>query len=376
MNNWIIDIDGEKYDYYYTNQLNEGIEKLLSIDTDQYLIVYDNKLDKSLIEEIANNLNKKAASQTVPFDVKEENKNLQAFDSIFQLASDMKLTNHSTIIGIGGGVLGDICGLAASLLFRGIKYVFIPTTIMSATDSSISLKQAVNSRTCKNGIGAYFTSYCILTIYQLFHTLPEREYISGVSESVKNSLCISPEKIPVLAEKLSKGLDFSSEEILYLINDAIEDKMKVLKHDRRERKDGLVLEYGHTVGHALEMITKQKIYHGEGVAFGMLVMAELEYMNHTITKEEYEIQYKLLHDLGVFKNLICICDIEADDILNQMLYDNKRGYVNSDEEEFPLVMLNGLGKSIETNGIKITNRKRSEIYVCIQKVQEYLKNID
>lgn len=376
MKNWIIDIDGEKYDYFYTNQFNEGIEILLHIDTDKYLIVYDNKLERSFIEEIVRKLNRKVPSRAISFEVNEKNKNLKTLDSIFQLASNMKLTNHSTVIGIGGGVLGDICGLAASLLFRGIKFVFIPTTIMSATDSSISLKQAVNSRTCKNGIGAYFTSYCILTIYQLFHTLPEREYISGVVESVKNSLCISPEKIPVLAEKLSKGLDFSSEENLFFIQDAIKDKMKVLKYDRRERIDGLVLEYGHTIGHALEMITKEKIYHGEGVAFGMLVMAELEYSKHTISREEYEIHYQLLSDLGVFKNLRNICDLEEEDILNQMLYDNKRGYITSEEDEVPLVMLNGLGKSIETNGIKVVNMKRNDIYACIKKVQEYVRDIN
>lgn len=205
--------------------------------------------------------------------------------------------------------------------------------------------------------------------------LPEREYKSGVVESVKNSLCISPEKIDLLFDRLKNGLNYSSEEILFLIHHAIEDKMKVLEFDKKERKDGLVLEYGHSVGHAIEMITNGMIYHGEGVAFGMLVMAELGYMKNTISKEEYEMHYSLLRSLGALKTITCICDVEAEDILDQMFYDNKRGYMESVEDEYPVVLLNGLGKCMETNGIKLVNVKRNEICVSIHKVQENLKTV-
>lgn len=156
------------------------------------------------------------------------------------------------VICIGGGIPGNIGGLIAGLIYRGIAFIHIPTTILASFDSVISLKQAVNSSYAKNAIGVYHKPICIYSSAAFFTTLSKKDIISGVCETIKNTLSILPSEITTLSDQLNDVLDLKSEAISLVKDISIKAKQLVMQYDKYEKKRALILEYGHTIGHAIE----------------------------------------------------------------------------------------------------------------------------
>lgn len=236
------------------------------------------------------------------------------------------ITKDSILISLGGGVTGNITGLAAALIYRGIRYIEVPTTLMGMTDSTLSNKQAVNGATGKNQIGTFYPPLFVWSDMRYASTESRRFRLAAVTEGIKNALISDAE---LLSYFTSKNFDPGSPDVydlLWLFEVITESKNKILASDPTEKAYAVILEYGHTFGHAIEYLTHGKIIHGEAVASGMCMAAEVSYKLGYLSDREADMHYELLKD-HFCKNMADM-DISSlitpGKILDQIKNDNKK----------------------------------------------------
>jgi 3-dehydroquinate synthase len=197
---------------------------------------------------------------------------LKIYEGMFRAHAD----RHSWILAFGGGVIGDIAGFAAATFMRGIPYVMFPTTLLAQVDSSIGGKVAVNMIQGKNLIGAFHQPSAVLSDTTVLKTLPKRELASGVYEVVKCGAIRSESLLRYLEQRLSTILACQGSALEHIVVEAARIKADVVTSDEKESGLRMILNYGHTIGHAFEAATDYKRFkHGEAVAWGMI--AALEY---------------------------------------------------------------------------------------------------
>ena len=208
------------------------------------------------------------------FPAGEESKNGQIFLDLLNFLAENRLTRSDMIVALGGGVVGDLAGFAASIYMRGIDFINCPTTTLSMIDSSIGGKTAVDLGETKNIVGSFWQPKLVIVDPSTLATLPRRQYINGLAESVKASLLADPELFAIF----EKGdIDEQIGEIIYR---SLRFKKSIVEQDETERGMRKALNFGHTIGHGIEAVKGVKgrrtvgLYHGECVALGMLPMIE------------------------------------------------------------------------------------------------------
>jgi 3-dehydroquinate synthase len=229
------------------------------------IIVTDENIAKHHVKTIAD-LNIKTI--TVP--AGEEHKNLETVNFLWKSFLENGLDRKSTVIALGGGVIGDMTGFAASTYMRGIDWIAVPTTLLSMVDASLGGKTGFDLPEGKNLIGAFHPPKLVLADVQFLKTLPERELISGIAEVVKHGIISDPE----LFELCNNGLDWVKENLEEIVKRAMAVKIKVIEDDPYEKGFRATLNLGHTVGHAVELVSKFNLRHGEAIAIGMVVEAK------------------------------------------------------------------------------------------------------
>lgn len=178
----------------------------------------------------------------------------------------LELTRDDLIIAVGGGVVCDVAGFVASTYMRGIDFVSVPTSLLAQVDASVGGKTAINLNGIKNVVGTFYPASTVLIDTNVLGTLPERHIANGLAESIKMAACLDAEFFSFLEnEDITTNLD-------YIVKRSVELKENIVKQDEREKGLRRVLNFGHTVGHAIEMAEGGKLLHGECVALGMLYM--------------------------------------------------------------------------------------------------------
>ena len=180
------------------------------------------------------------------------------------------LDRKSTVIALGGGVVGDMAGFAASTYMRGINWIAVPTTLLSMVDASLGGKTGFDLPEGKNLIGAFYPPKLVLADPSLLLTLPERELRSGMAEVVKHGIISDPELFALCA----RGLDWVKNNLEEVVKRAMAVKIKVIEEDPYEKGFRAALNLGHTVGHAVELVSKFNLRHGEAIAIGMVAEAK------------------------------------------------------------------------------------------------------
>ena len=206
----------------------------------------------------------------------EQHKTLQTAGWVFDALVGRKLNRDATVLALGGGVVGDIAGFVAACYQRGIGYVQIPTTLLAQVDSSVGGKTGVNHSGGKNLIGAFYQPRAVLADTDTLATLPDRELRAGLAEVIKYGCVWDPLLFDWLDLNMGKLLARDSDALTYAIARSCEIKATVVGHDEREQSLRAILNFGHTFGHAIEAATAYETYlHGEAVALGMLIAADL-----------------------------------------------------------------------------------------------------
>lgn len=232
-------------------------------------------------------------------------------------------SKKSLLIAFGGGTVGNLVGLVAGLIYRGIRYIEIPTSMTGQTDSTLSNKQAVNGKTGKNHFGLYHAPIFIWADTKYLKTEPAFCRRSGIIEGIKNGF-ISDESFLVYLEKvLNPEVKFTDEQLTDLAYKIIISKLEILKQDPSEKDLGIILEYGHTFGHGIEWLKQGKMSHGESVSFGMKIAAELAQELGLISEQDVERHYQVIEEKLGFNNPFP-AEITADKLMAAMIADNKK----------------------------------------------------
>jgi 3-dehydroquinate synthase len=201
-------------------------------------------------------------------------KNSATLNLIYDGLVDASLDRGSFIVALGGGVIGDMAGFAAASYLRGIPFIQVPTTLLSQVDSSVGGKTGINHPKGKNLIGAFYQPRAVLIDVATLDTLPEREYLSGLGEIVKYGAVLDPDFFSFLEDKAPLLLARDKESLIHAVGRSCAIKGRVVEEDEREGGLRAVLNYGHTLGHAVETLTGYRQYlHGEAVAIGMVQAA-------------------------------------------------------------------------------------------------------
>jgi len=206
----------------------------------------------------------------------EASKSLTCLSSLFDAALDSGLDRSSVIVALGGGVVGDLAGFAAATYLRGVRLIQVPTSLLAMVDSSVGGKTGVNVPRGKNLVGAFYQPIEVAVDLATLQTLPEREYLSGLAEVVKYGVIWDPELFALLEENAEAVLERDNALLAELVARSCAIKADVVAQDERESGLRSILNFGHTLGHALENTAGYGTYlHGEAVSLGMVYAAEL-----------------------------------------------------------------------------------------------------
>ena len=227
----------------------------------------------------------------------------------------------TTLIAVGGGVVGDIAGFAAATYLRGIPIVQVPTTLLAQVDSAIGGKVGVNHPLGKNLIGAFHPPRAVVVDPLVLSTLPRREFRAGLYEVVKYGVIASRSLFDRMATELPKLFARDPEALLPVIAESCRIKADVVQQDERESGPRRILNFGHTVGHALEAITKYRRFrHGEAVGFGMLAAAEVAVARGALAAADRDALLALITQMGP---LPAVADLSAAQALEAIARDKK-----------------------------------------------------
>jgi 3-dehydroquinate synthase len=206
----------------------------------------------------------------------ERTKTLATIAKILDALARHKFERQSLLLALGGGVIGDITGFAAAIYQRGIPFVQVPTTLVAQVDSSVGGKTGVDHRLGKNLIGAFYQPRAVLIDPLTLHTLPRREWIAGLAEVIKYGIIADEEFFAFLEQEIPALLKLKEEPVIHVIKRSCEIKTQVVIADEQESDRRRILNYGHTIGHALESLAGYRgLIHGEAVGIGLVQEADL-----------------------------------------------------------------------------------------------------
>ena len=233
-------------------------------------IVTDDTVASLYLETVKRSF--ESAGFTVPvfiFPHGEDSKSREVLFQLYDFLIEQEVTRSDFIVALGGGVVGDLAGFAAATYLRGIPFMQIPTTFLAAVDSSVGGKTAINIPAGKNLIGAFHQPSLVVCDTETFRTLPPETFADGVAETIKYGMIASKS----LFEEMEQG--HIEEKIDDIVAQCVSIKRDIVEQDEQDKGLRMILNYGHTLGHAIEKVTNHSVTHGHGVAMGMLLIARL-----------------------------------------------------------------------------------------------------
>jgi 3-dehydroquinate synthase len=252
----------------------------------------------------------------------EQYKNLDTLKNIYDELLKFKLDRKSALIALGGGVVGDITGFAASTYMRGIPCIQVPTTLLSQVDSSVGGKTGVDHEFGKNMIGTFWQPGLVWIDVETLITLPKRELLAGLAEVIKYGIIYDERLFEFLEVNKEKILNLDTDALTYIIRRSCEIKADVVSKDEREAGLRSILNYGHTIGHAIETVTGYtRFLHGEAVAIGMYLEARLSQTLNLIDKDQVFRIKAVIDSYGLPSEMEA--DIAINGILSSMQLDKK-----------------------------------------------------
>ena len=297
-----INTNTSSYSVFIESESFETFRKKILPNDENYLVVISQKIEK-LYGKV---LNIPKSNKFVLKDGEKE-KNFENYKKILGRALKMKLTRQCSFIAIGGGVVGDLTGFAASTYMRGVKFIQVPTTLLACVDSSVGGKTAINTKFGKNLIGSFYQPSVVYINPKFLDTLDEKQFKSGLGEVIKYGFieknCLADFNFAnYLSENSDKILSKDAKTLEYIIETCVKIKKSVVERDEKENDLRRILNFGHTYGHAIECITNYKKYtHGQSVIEGIRFAIELAVKNG-LTDESYKhFAYDLINKFGYKK---------------------------------------------------------------------------
>ena len=283
----------------------------------------------------------------------EELKNFQSVNNLIEYLIKNKFNRNDLVVAVGGGIIGDFSGFAASIFKRGLNFINVPTTLLAQVDSAIGGKTGINSKTGKNLIGSFYQPKLVISDLSFLKTLPKREFICGFGEILKYSLIRDKKFFNFIKKNSKEILNGRNYDILkYLVLKSSKNKIHFVIADERESNKRMILNFGHTFAHGIESSNKfsKKINHGEAVLIGMLLAIKLSVQKNICSLktlkdvEEIYLSNKLPLNLSKYLNRKQIKNIP------KLMVNDKK----NNDEKINLILLKRIGKTTIPGKIKMS----------------------
>ena len=288
----IVRTNSEKYPIIIGRNLISNLSRILkknSIDFKKCLLVLDKNIPKRYVKQISGSLKRYEVWKFI-YNANEKNKNQKNVNKILDLLLQKNFSRDDCLISIGGGITGDVSGFAASLFKRGLKFVNIPTTLLSQVDSSIGGKTGINTSEGKNLIGSFYQPKIVISDVDVLKSLPSREVVCGYAEIVKHALIANKKFYNFLNKNINEVLKLKTPTIEKSIYQSCKVKKLIVEKDEKEKNLRKILNFGHTFAHAYEasLNFSKKLNHGEAVILGMKSAFEFSHNMRLISNKEFE----------------------------------------------------------------------------------------
>jgi 3-dehydroquinate synthase len=345
------------YEIVFANELDFLSQFIKDKSPSAVFVLVDANTEKYCLPVIENHI-KPFNYKKISIAAGEENKHLGTCEIIWKNLLDNHADRKALMINLGGGVIGDMGGFAASCYKRGIDFINIPTTVLSQVDASIGGKLAVDFKYGKNLIGLFRNPGLVFISTEFYQSLSEREYKNGFAEIFKHALIRSKEQW----EKLSSLSSLYAENIDKIIFDSVMVKKEVVEIDPFEKGLRKILNFGHTIGHAVEAVSieesKAPLFHGEAVVVGMICEAFLSTKQSTLTQRELT---EIIEILGKHFTKYDISLFDREKVWNYMLMDKKN--------EASIVQYAGLNAIGEANYNQVLDKE------AFQEALDFYQNL-
>ncbi len=302
-------------------------------------IITDTNVEKLYVGEVEKALSDDFDSiVTYAIPAGEEHKNLDEIRKIYDFLMERHFDRHDLLLALGGGVVGDMCGFVAATYLRGVAFVQIPTTLLSQTDSSIGGKTGVDLGGVKNMVGAFYMPKLVFINIEVLKTLDGRQFASGFAEVMKYGLIKNSDFYMWLIDNMYEIEEKDPETLIYMIKKSCDIKRLVVEKDPTEKGDRALLNFGHTIGHAIEKYKNFELHHGECVALGAVAAAFISWKRELLSMDEY---YEIRDMFVPFGLPISVTDIDEDEVIRLMHSDKK-----ADSGNIKFVLLKKVGKAV------------------------------
>lgn len=306
----------KKYPIFIGHALIGKIAELIDVaGYSQILVVSDDNTGKLF------DLKLRASHISLPSG--ENHKNFQSVELILNKLHEMKADRKTLVVNLGGGNICDISSFAASIYMRGLDVLQIPTTLLAQVDASIGGKTGINFAGVKNLVGTFQSPIGVIIDLDLLKTLPEREYLSGFAEIIKHGLIFDKKYFL----SLRPSLKFSGSELEKIIETSCRIKARIVAADPNEKNVRKILNFGHTIGHAIEALSLENpkpLLHGEAIFLGMIVENRISYLSGLLKEKDFLLVDEFL------KKIVKPVQLDTERILKKILFDKKNefGHIN------------------------------------------------
>ncbi len=343
MKTFNVQLDERSYPIYIGTSLLSQTELMTKHISHEHVFVISNeKVAPLYLDKVLNSFkNFKCGYHILPDG--ENHKNIDSMQAIYTSLIEKHYDRNTTLVALGGGVIGDLTGFAAATYQRGINFIQVPTTLLAQVDSSVGGKTGVNHPLGKNMIGSFYQPRCVIADLSTLKTLDGRELSAGVAEIIKYGLIRDPDFFSWLEKNIKKLIDRDPEALAYAVHRSCENKAQIVAEDELEKSGTrALLNFGHTFGHAIETSLGYGVWlHGEAVAYGMLMAMRLSVKQGWLTEHDYLRVRKLLDQANL--PIKAPNNMLAEKFIQHMSVDKKVR-----EGKLYLVLLKSIGEAILT----------------------------
>ena len=319
-------------------------------------------IDKKVYELYQDYFSDIPSEKLILLDAIEENKTIDTALAICEKMTVIPAKRNARMVSVGGGIIQDITGFAANILYRGISWIFVPTTLLAACDSCIGGKTSLNYKKYKNLLGTFYPPDEIHICAKFFQTLSEQDFKSGMGEVTKFNLMAGKDGIVKLQNNMPQLLQRDEETILRFVKSSLEFKKAYIEEDEFDRGVRIQLNFAHTFGHAIEVLTGYKIPHGTAVAIGMIMADCISVQRGILSKAYAEESEKLL--LQVIDIGDSLLHISTESMIEVMRKDKKQ----TDNSLTAILMADCEDGRVELKIMK--DLQKDEVEYALQYVQK------
>ncbi|RGC73777.1 3-dehydroquinate synthase [Lachnospiraceae bacterium AM23-2LB] len=292
------------------------LSSLIKLENTQYVI------DKNVFDLYSDYFQEIPKNRLMIIEALEEHKIIDTALDICEKMTEIPAKRNATLVSIGGGIIQDLTGFVANILYRGIHWIFVPTTLLASCDSCIGGKTSLNYKKYKNLLGTFYPPDKIYICAKFFETLSERDYKSGLGEVVKFNIMAGLEGLENIAANITALLERESNTVNIFVKNSLNFKKKFIEIDEFDKGERIKLNFAHTFGHAIEVVTNYEIPHGTAVAIGMIMANSVSLKRRLISEEIVrKSESVLLKVIDIDPNLL---NVPVENVIDAMRKDKKQ----------------------------------------------------